>query len=61
LSYDGSPIQVKSGSGIHVNVELKTKYWFLNMVDWKTLLLIIVVLLLAYNFYKDKIRDKKHE
>ncbi len=59
LSYDGKPFEVKEGSGIHINIELKTKYWFLNIVDWKTLLLILVVLMLLYNFYKDKIREKQ--
>jgi len=57
LTYDGKPFQVAEGSGIHINIELKTKFWFLNIVDWKTLLLIIVVLMLAYNFYKDRRRE----
>lgn len=58
LSYDGKPFEVKEGSGVHMNIELKTKYWFLNLVDWKTMLLIVVILMLAYNFYKDKKREK---
>jgi hypothetical protein len=58
LIYDGKPFQVKEGSGVHVNVELKTKYWWLKIVDWKTILLILVVFLLLYNFYRDKIREK---
>jgi hypothetical protein len=59
LSYDGKPFEVKEGSGIHINIELKTKYWFLKIVDWKTLLLIIALLMLGYNFYKDRKREKK--
>lgn len=59
LSYDGKPFQVTEGSGIHINVELKTKFWFLNMLDWKTLLLIAVVLLLVYNFYRDRRRERQ--
>ncbi len=59
LSYDGKPFEVKEGSGVHVNIELKTKYWFLNVVDWKTLLLVVVILLLIYNFYKDRIRERR--
>jgi len=59
LSYDGKPFEVKEGSGIHINIELKTKYWFLNIVDWKTILLVAVVLMLLYNFYRDKIREKQ--
>jgi len=59
LSYDGKPFQVTQGSGIHVNVELKTKFWFLSIVDWKTCLLIVVILLLLYNFYRDKMRERQ--
>ncbi len=58
LSYDGKPFEVKEGSGIHMNIELKTKYWFLKIVDWKTMLLIMVIILLLYNFYKDRIRNR---
>jgi hypothetical protein len=59
LSYDGKPFQVAEGSGIHINVELKTSFWFLNIVDWKNSLLIVVILLLLYNFYKDRRREKQ--
>ena len=59
LSYDGKPFQVTEGSGIHINVQLKTTFWFLNILDWKTFLLIIVILMLAYNFYKDKRRERQ--
>ncbi|OGI57342.1 hypothetical protein A2640_02495 [Candidatus Nomurabacteria bacterium RIFCSPHIGHO2_01_FULL_36_23] len=58
LAYDGKSFQVKEGSGIHINIELKTKYWWLKIVDWKTILLITVIILLLYNFYRDKIREK---
>jgi len=58
LVYDGKPFQVKEGSGVHINIELKTKYWWLKIVDWKTTLLAAVVILLLYNFYRDKIREK---
>lgn len=59
LSYDGKPFQVAEGSGIHINVELKTKFWFINIIDWKTCLLIVVILLLLYNFYRDKRRERQ--
>jgi hypothetical protein len=58
LVYDGKPFQVKEGSGIHINIELKTKYWWLKIVDWKTILLVVVIILLLYNFYRDKIRER---
>jgi len=58
LVYDGKPFQVKEGSGIHINIELKTKYWWLKVIDWKIILLVLVIVLLLYNFYRDKIRER---
>ncbi len=58
LAYDGKPFQVKEGSGVHINIELKTKYWWLKIVDWKTIFLVLIVVLLFYNFYRDKLREK---
>ncbi len=58
LSYEGKPFEVKENAGVHINIELKTKYWFLNIVDWKTILLIMVIALLMYNFYKDRARER---
>ena len=59
LIYDGKPFQVKEGSGVHFYIELKTKYWFLKIIDWKTILLVLVIILLLYNFYRDKIIEKR--
>jgi hypothetical protein len=58
LPYIGKPFYVKEGSGVHFNIELKSKYWVLKIIDWKTILLIMVVILLLYNFYRDKIREE---
>ena len=58
LSYDGKPFQVQEGGGVHINIELKTKYWWTKIIDWKVLLLITIVLLLLYNFYRDKMRER---
>ncbi|MBU2109850.1 fibronectin type III domain-containing protein, partial [Patescibacteria group bacterium] len=58
LVYDGKSFQAKEGSGIHDNIEIKAKNWWLKYFDWKTILLIAVILLLLYNFYKDRIREK---
>ncbi len=60
LPYESKPFQVREGSGVHFNIELKTRYWWLRIVDWKTAALIIVILLLLYNFYKDRRREKIH-
>src|SRR3990167_9192587 len=58
ISYDGKPFEVAEGSGVHINVEMKTKYWWLKLADWKTGLLALVIIMLLYNFYRDKMRDK---
>jgi len=58
IIYTGENFQVREGSGVHFNIELKSKNAWLKIVDWKATLLIIVILLLFYNFYKDKKRDK---
>lgn len=58
MDYEGKPFIVEEGSGVHTNIEMKTKYWWLKVLDWKTALLILVAMLLFYNFYKDKKRDK---
>jgi hypothetical protein len=58
LSYIGKPFYAKEDLEVHFNIELKSKYWMLKIVDWKTILLIMVVILLLYNFYRDKIREE---
>jgi hypothetical protein len=60
LSYEGKPFQVKEGSGVHINIEMKTHFWWLKVADWQTVLLTVVILLLIYNFYRDKIREKSN-
>jgi len=57
-TYQSDTFSVKEGSGIHMNIELKTKYWWLKVIDWKTILLLVVILLLLYNFYRDRIRER---
>ena len=61
LEYEGKPFLVEEGSGVHTNIELKAKYWWLKILDWKTALLILVAMLLLWNFYKDKKREKKEK
>ena len=55
---EGKPFQIQEGSGIHFNIELKTKLWYLKILDWKTILLSLVIILLLYNFYRDRVREK---
>lgn len=59
LTYEGKPFIVEEGSGVHTNIELKAQYWWLKVLDWKTALLILVAMLLLWNFYKDRRREKK--
>lgn len=58
LSYQGKPFAVAEGDGVHTNIELKIKYWWTKSLDWKTLILTLTVLMLVYNFYKDKVRER---
>lgn len=58
LTYEGKPFIVEEGNGVHTNIELKAKYWWLKALDWKTALLILVAMLLLWNFYKDKKRER---
>jgi hypothetical protein len=57
--YQSETFAVKEGSGIHINIELKTKFWWLKVIDWKIIVMIFFGVLLLYNFYCDKIREKK--
>jgi hypothetical protein len=50
--------EVKEGSGVHMNIELKVKGGWFKMIDWKILLIIIFGILLFYIFYRDKIRER---
>jgi len=56
--YEGKPFNVQEGSGVHLNIEMESKYSWMKVFDWKIILLIIMILLLLYNFYRDKIREK---
>ncbi|MDD2758305.1 MAG: carboxypeptidase-like regulatory domain-containing protein [Patescibacteria group bacterium] len=54
--HEGKPFEVREGSGVHTNIAMNTKYWWLGIIDWRTLLLIVIGLFLVYNFYKDRQR-----
>ncbi|KKR69947.1 MAG: hypothetical protein UU13_C0018G0009 [Candidatus Nomurabacteria bacterium GW2011_GWB1_40_7] len=57
-SFQGKVFVVAEGSGIHQNIELKSNRGWFSMFDWKTILLIVVLLLLVYNLYRSTLRDK---
>lgn len=55
--YAGEPYIVETGGqGIHQNIKLTSRYGYWATIDWKSFLLIIVSLFLAYNFYRDRNR-----
>ena len=58
MDYEGKPFEVVEGSGVHTNIGLSSKYWYLEFFDWKMALLAIIVLLLIYNFYRDRRRER---
>jgi len=58
LSYQSKIFKVEEGSGIHFNIELKVKYWWLRIFDWKAVLLILIILFLLYRIYRDKIKKE---
>lgn len=51
--YQGEPFDLQEGKGVHSNIELKPKGWIWQQLDWKLTLIVIVALLLFYNFYRD--------
>jgi len=57
-AYQGKVFLVEEGSGIHQNIELRSDSSFLRNLDWKTLLLIAVLLLLTYNLWENRLRNK---
>jgi len=60
-NYEEKAFEVLAGGGVHSNIELKTKSWWMKIVDFKiiiSILLIAVIVLLLYNFYRDKIRER---
>lgn len=57
-SYQGKVFVVREGSGIHQNIELKSGKGWIYGLDWRTILLVVVFLLLVYNLYSNNLRDK---
>lgn len=53
VSYQGKAFVVTLGSGIHENIELNSSQNWLDKIDWQTILLFVVLLLLVYNLYRN--------
>ena len=59
--YDGKAFIVAEGGGIHQNIELTSgRAWFAK-INWETVLLIVVLLLLTFNLFKDKLFIKNDQ
>ncbi len=58
LTYRGKVFVVAEGSGIHQNIELGSSTKWMEKIDFQTVLLIVVLLLLMYNFYRNTLREK---
>jgi len=50
VTYQGQPFQVVDGSGVHLNIELKTKNWFLRLFTIERIMLGLVIILLIAIF-----------
>ncbi len=57
LDYHGKPFQLTENNQIHMNIQLTSPYGFFASLDLKTVLLIMLFLLIGFNFYKDKLRE----
>ncbi|HTE49096.1 MAG TPA: carboxypeptidase-like regulatory domain-containing protein [Candidatus Paceibacterota bacterium] len=62
-SYQGKAFVVTTGAGIHDNIELISgRGWFAKLLpdsfSPQTILLVVVFLLLVYNLYRNRLRDK---
>jgi hypothetical protein len=58
-SYKGEVFEVRSGAGVHDNIEMREEYsWLKAFVDWKMLVIIIFGMALVVNFINDRRRGK---
>lgn len=56
-TYQSDSFVVQKDNGIHQNIELKSNNWLFRISFWEAIILIIlivVLLFLAFNFYKDR-------
>lgn len=55
--HKGNLFEVREGSGVHINIKMTPKGWWRLIIDWKVILLLLILALLFYNFYRDKMRE----
>jgi len=56
-SYQSEPFVVQEGAGVHQNIELKAKGGWLKTFDWKVLAILLLFILVVWNFWKDRKRN----
>ncbi len=59
IIYYSEEFDVENGAGVHQNIELKKNDWLIRYFDWKIIVILLMFIFLSYNFYRDRIRDKK--
>jgi hypothetical protein len=52
--YQSKDFDVKKDIGVHFNIELIQKNSWSNIIDWKTLILILVLFIVLLIYYKDR-------
>jgi len=58
--YESQILDVREGEGIHLNIQLERSYsWLSILVDWKTAVMVLLMIFLAVNFYLDRRRKGK--
>jgi hypothetical protein len=56
--YKGETFVVAEGNGIHQNIELKSSGGWFKGINLQNILLVVVLLLLVYNLYRNNMRDR---
>jgi len=60
IKYQGSDFVIKSGgNGVHFNIELRPQNWWMQFIDWKTVVIIALVLFIIYIIKINKLKLKK--
>ena len=56
--YIGASFNVSEGNGVHTNIELTSAGWWPEWLNWQSVLLVVVLVLLIYQLIRDKLRTK---
>ena len=53
MVYEGKSFIVEEGRGVHFNIDLRAAMWWLKLIDWKWIMMLLLFLLVVYNYYRD--------